>query len=134
MIIHTEKGNFIDEKLYMYQIVGGKKFEIRAHLHLIDSHTCGFKIDKYDMEYPLIIDPGIVFSTYLGISVARATSIFIDSAGNVYVTGTTFSSTFPTTTGAYDTSFNGGDDAFVSKMMWVLILALMLMSGLRWTI
>ncbi|OGL45400.1 MAG: hypothetical protein A2161_18570 [Candidatus Schekmanbacteria bacterium RBG_13_48_7] len=116
MIIRTPKGNFIDEKLYVYQMINGKKVKISAQLHLIDNHTCVFKIERYDAERPLIIDPGIVFSTYLGISVGEQTLIIVDSTGSVYITGDTFSSIFPTTLGAYDTSFNGAEDAFISKL------------------
>ncbi|MEP9409920.1 MAG: SBBP repeat-containing protein [Candidatus Brocadia sp.] len=62
----------------------------------------------------------LLASTYLGgTSDDSANSIAIDSHGNIYVTGQTESPDFPTTHGAYDTSFNNGD-AFVSKLNWNL--------------
>ncbi|MBM3435543.1 MAG: hypothetical protein FJY07_04905, partial [Bacteroidetes bacterium] len=42
-------------------------------------------------------------------------SISLDSKDNVYVAGITYSSDFPTTSNAYDTSYNGNSDAFISK-------------------
>jgi hypothetical protein len=64
----------------------------------------------------------LVYSTYLGGSSAGdfAGAVALDSSDNVYVTGQTFSSSFPTTTGAFQTkcgSCSGGDsDAFVTKL------------------
>ncbi len=80
----------------------------------------GFRVAFYDKTKDLIIDP-LLASTFLGgSSYNYANSITIDSEGNVYVTGNTSSSDFPTTTGAYDTSFNGSDsyggDTFISKL------------------
>ena len=62
------------------------------------------------------------FSTFLGGSLSeQATDIGRDSAGNLYVTGITFSMNFPATSGAFDTIFNGDPsifwgDAFVTKI------------------
>jgi hypothetical protein len=65
---------------------------------------------------------GLVYSTYLGgAGEDVGKSIFVDEAGNAYVTGSTQSSGspggFPTTPGAYQTSFGGTEDAFVAKII-----------------
>ena len=59
----------------------------------------------------------LVYSTYLGgTSVENGNGIAVDAAGNAYVTGTTLSTDFPTTPGAYQTASGGGEDAFVTKL------------------
>jgi hypothetical protein len=59
----------------------------------------------------------LIYSTYLGGSIYdHATSIAIDPAGEAYVTGFTTSTNFPTTTGALQTFYAGGGDAFVAKL------------------
>lgn len=76
----------------------------------------------YDTNQPLVIDPVLAYSTFLGGSKYDvATSIAVDSAKNVYVTGRTSSSNFPTLAGGYDTSFNSPaatppPDVFVTKL------------------
>ena len=77
----------------------------------------GFKVGEYNKDHPIIIDP-LLASTFVGgSSLDWAHDLAIDSSGNVFVTGWTMSSDYPTTAGAYDESYNGGDyDIFVSKL------------------
>ena len=60
----------------------------------------------------------LVYSTYLGgRGSTRGNDLAVDGAGSAYVTGETYSPNFPTTPGAYDTTFNGRfTDAFVTKV------------------
>jgi hypothetical protein len=62
----------------------------------------------------------LVYSTYLGGGNDEVgNGIAVDGSGNAYITGETQSSNFPTTPGAFDTSFNGGYDVFVTKLSLV---------------
>jgi len=59
----------------------------------------------------------LVYSSYLGGSGDdQGRGIVVDSGLNAYVTGSTTSADFPTTAGAFDTTSNGGFDAFVTKL------------------
>ena len=61
--------------------------------------------------------PALLYSTYLGGSgTDQASDIALDSAGNVYIIGRTYSTDLPITPGAYDISQNGAYDVFVTKM------------------
>jgi hypothetical protein len=58
------------------------------------------------------------YGTYLGSTdIDVGTAFWTDGQNNIYLTGLTFSSDFPTTPGAYDTTINGDFDVFVSKLM-----------------
>ena len=71
----------------------------------------------YDPRYPLVIDPGLDYSTFLGgTDDDEGSGIAVDGSGRAYLTGGTRSADYPTTRGAFDRSFNGVVDAFVTKL------------------
>jgi hypothetical protein len=77
-----------------------------------------FALGPYDHTRPLVIDPVLVYSTYLGGSNEDyGTGIAVDSSGNAYVIGYTASTNFPTEN-AYQATFVGVTDAFVAELNW----------------
>lgn len=58
---------------------------------------------------------GLIYSTFLGDG-SQGFSIAIDASGAAYVVGQVFSSSFPTTSDAYDPTYNGYGDAFITKL------------------
>lgn len=60
----------------------------------------GFRLGAYDERRPLVIDPVLSYSTYLGASGADVgRGIAVDAAGSAYVTGDASSADFPTSPG-----------------------------------
>ncbi len=59
---------------------------------------------------------GLIYSTYIGGSVHDFGWGIAVKTGHAYITGKTGSTDFPTTTGAYDESFNGSNDAYITKL------------------
>jgi hypothetical protein len=102
----------------VYQEKDGMRQEIVAHYAITSTNRLGFELAKYDASRPLYIDP-LIYSTFLGGSnyLDSGRSIAVDSEGNAYVTGSTTSAEFPTTTNAFQTNFESqNEDAFVTKI------------------
>ena len=98
-----------------YQEIEGRKEYVEARYVLKGRSRYGFKIGRYNTDYPLVIDP-LLASTFIGGgSYDYATAVAIDSSGDVYVAGYTSSAEYPTTAAAFDGSFNGERDVFLSK-------------------
>jgi len=82
--------------------------------------TCGSCTGGNSNAFVTVLNPAgsaYVYSTFLGGNVIDAgDGIVVDSSDNAYVTGVTESSNFPTTSGAYQTTYGGSTDAFVTKV------------------
>jgi hypothetical protein len=118
LLIDTPLGQLRDAAPHSYQRVGGRRVPVESRYSLAGGASAyGFRLASYDRSLPLVIDPSIAYSTYLGGSAFDAgQGIAIDAAGSAYVTGYTQSSDFPTTVGVFDTSLGGSFDAFVAKL------------------
>jgi hypothetical protein len=83
----------------IYQNLHGKRREVAGRYVLTEPHQVGFQVAAYDANQPLIIDPVLSYSTYLGgNNIDGATDIAVDGDGQAYVTGYTAGSTdFPFT-------------------------------------
>lgn len=112
------------KKPVVYQEVAGKRREVAGNFAIRGAHRIGFALGPYDRSLPLIIDPTLIYSTYLGggnvTGAANDTGkvIAVDASGDVYVAGSTASYDFPVTTGAYETAFPdpGQFAGFVTKL------------------
>jgi hypothetical protein len=58
----------------------------------------------------------LVYGTFLGSDDTSGFAIAVDAAGNAYVGGDTNSTKFPTTAGAFDTTYNGAYDVFFAEL------------------
>ena len=118
--IRTSLGVLTDRRPASYQLVAGKRVAVRSSFALAPhGRRYSFAVESaYDRRYPLVIDPGLGYSTYLGGSSDDfGDGLALDGAGSAYLTGYTSSANFPTTAGAFDTTYNGGvGDAFVTKL------------------
>ena len=116
VVLHTNQGDVRQRKPTAYQELDGIKEEVPVSYVARSGHSIGFQLGAYDPSRPLIIDPVLIYSTYLGGSgFDQGYAIAVDSLGNSYVTGQTAAIDFPTTPGAFQTEYGGGD-AFVAKL------------------
>jgi len=123
LLLQSEAGDLAMMKPRAFQEKNGQKRPVEVAYELRDQDKYGFKvIGTYDPEATLIIDPALSTlsaSTFVGgTGNDRGFCLAVDGDGYVYVAGYTLSasSDYPTTSGAYDTTANGGYDLFVSKL------------------
>jgi uncharacterized protein (TIGR03437 family) len=116
LVLATRLGELKQHKPRVYQEIGGRRVEVAARYRL-EGGRVGVEVAAYDRQRPLIIDPVLTYSTYLGGSnFDSAWDIAVDAAGVAYVAGSTSSANFPTAN-AYQAGFAGGSyHAFVTKL------------------
>lgn len=103
-------------KPVIYQERTGIRREVSGKYWLAANNEVGFDVGAYDRSQPLVIDPVLSYSTYLGGDRADSSfAIAVDGAGSAYVTGFTNSLNFPTAN-AIQPMKAAQFDAFVTKL------------------
>ena len=130
LVLNTAAGDITERAPVIYQLIDGKRAPVHGsyEIHSIDdgsndsrggkTFSVGFHIASYDHKRALIIDPVLVYSTYLGGSGSVGEvnyGLAIDGTGAAYVTGYTDSATFPTLA-PFQSVIPGQVSAFVTKL------------------
>ncbi|MBW1981852.1 MAG: SBBP repeat-containing protein [Deltaproteobacteria bacterium] len=111
-------GKLVQKKPMVYQELGGQR-QVRGGRFEVqpagEGYVYGFTLAAYDLHRPLVIDPVLDYSTYLGGGDKDfGQAIAVDGSGCAYVIGQTYSSDFPTYN-AYQVD-QGDVDVFVTKL------------------
>jgi len=126
LVVRSDDGEVRFHKPVVYQPgAAGKRVAVQGQYALSRKGGVSFEVARYDRSKPLVIDPVLAYSTYLGGSGSNTglgdvgLGIAVDGSGNIYVAGYTGSTDFPTANALQ--SAPGGPpganyDAFVAKL------------------
>ncbi|MGH9890815.1 MAG: SBBP repeat-containing protein [bacterium] len=134
LVITAATGTIRQRAPRIYQEMDGERREIAGGYRMvaggdstghrepaIDNRLVAFALGAYDLKRPLVIDPEIIYATYLGgsststVANEGARGVAVDAQGSVYVVGVTVSADFPTQ-GPVQDRLNGFSNAFITKL------------------
>lgn len=123
LLITTPTGTLKQHKPFVYQETNGQRQEIAGQYVIEESQQIRFAVGDYDVSKPLVIDPVLSYSTFLGATKGSdsGTAIAVDAAGCAYITGNN-SSDIAYTPGAYHPTFKPDDR--VDRMQAIFVMKL----------
>ena len=109
LIIETSVTEIVEQAPIAYQYINGEKIDVPCNFHLKKGVLSYRFPEGYDQSLELVIDPLLIFSSFTGSSADNfGFTATYDDAENTYVGGIVFNiGTYPTTSGAFQTAFNG---------------------------
>ena len=107
-ILRTPAGEVQLKRPVSYQEIAGVRKEVESKFKLVAGRELQFELGAYDRSQPLVIDPVLLAAVSLGgttgVQQSEITDVELDATGNVYVTGYTCSTDFPSTVGPFQNS------------------------------
>lgn len=120
LVISLGEEEIYQPKPIVYQEINGVRSYIKGNYVLKSRNQVGFTIGKYNTNYPLIIDPEVIYSTFIGGSNTDGIDeIIVDDKGSAYILGGTFSKDLSTTENAFQKQgqkTNLDSDIFIAKL------------------
>jgi uncharacterized repeat protein (TIGR01451 family) len=117
LILHADAGEVRLETPHVYQRLGDREQPVEGHFQIRAANRVGFAIAAYDRSRELIIDPVLDYSTFFGgTGDEHSTSIAVDNAGSIYLTGSTNSAGLPVTAGVVQSTLKGNPNVYVLKV------------------
>lgn len=117
LMITTSVQKIIEKAPIAYQYINQQMVQVPCRF-AVQNNTVSFQFPKgYNPKYELIIDPTLIFASFTGSFADNwGFTATYDNAGNLYAGGIVFNTEYPTTVGAFDTSFNGPSGIFTTGM------------------
>ncbi len=116
--VRTPSGVLTETAPVCYQVINGKNVDVPAQYNILTDGRVGFSFGSYDTAYPLVIDPALLYSSYLGGAYNDAANgIAVDNrTGEAVVTGYTESNNFPIEGYVFNQTIHKCSDVFVTKL------------------
>ncbi|MFN7929370.1 MAG: SBBP repeat-containing protein [Blastocatellia bacterium] len=123
LVLTTAAGEVVQHKPIVYQEVNGARQEVAGSYVLQGENNIGFAIGEYDASKPLVIDPVLSYSTFLGGTKGQdsGSSIAVDAAGCAYITGSSWID-FPHSQGAAYPTFT--PNSRMERMQAIFVMKL----------
>lgn len=108
LTIKTSVGDIKELAPYTYQVENGRQKQVACSFK-VSGDVVRFETGSYSKNATLVIDPTVVFSTFTGSTADNwGYTATYGPDGSFFAAGIVFGNGYPTSTGAYQTSYNGG--------------------------
>jgi hypothetical protein len=115
LVLETPQGSLHMKSPVLYQTINNMRLPLSGGYLMKNSTRVGFSLSGYDANKPLVIDPVLLYSTYLGgLADDQPVGVAVDPDGSAYVAGWTQSTNFPLASQGGNQL--AGTNAFIAKL------------------